>query len=113
MKKKNLFLTKKFTINGDFFYHLNIRLVYKFFFYQKIFFRHKYCQNFFLKNKKYYFFEFNLFQFFFYFNWSKFFSLKYYNIYFEDLNFFSLKFIPSLKKFSNHSGHLQKYFFYF
>ena len=110
--KKKLSLQKKNLFFKSFYpKRIKFRLTKKFWFFKKYFYVGAFLKNFFLKNKKYYFYHFNFFQYIFFCNWTKYFSSKYYSIYFEDLNIFLLKFIPTLQKFSSHYGDMQKFYF--
>lgn len=111
MKRSLVFQKKNFYSNPLKSKRTNARLTRKFWFFTKYFYCGPFIKNMFLGVKKHYFYYFNFFKFFFFINWVKFFSLKYYSVYLENLNTFFLKYKPLLPKFEKHLGELHKPFF--
>lgn len=112
MKKNLTFQKQRINIKSLYPRRVRLRLTNKFFFLKKYFYFLPKFKNFFLKFKKYcYFINNNFFKFLFYINWNKFFSFKYYGIYFEDPNILKLKYTPLLEKNNNIIGDTQKLFF--
>lgn len=111
MKRNLLFQKKNLFFNPLKSKRISSRLTRKFWFFTKYFYYGPHIRNMFVKTKKHFFFVYNLLRFFFTVNWTKFFSNKYYAIYLENVNAFFLKFRPSLVKFTEHLGELQKPFF--
>jgi len=87
------------------------RLTNKFWFFKKYFQYAVVQRQMWFEQKKNYYFINNFFKYTYYFNWLKFFSLKYYPVYLEDLRMYNLKLPVPLKKLNYHPGTLQKYFF--
>lgn len=111
MKKNTIFQNEIISFRAFEGKRVKKRLTNKFWYFKKYFQYATVQYQIFFEQKKYFYFCYNFFKYMYYFNWLKFFSLKYYPIYLEDLRMFNLKLPVVLKKKMYHPGLLQKYFF--